>query len=91
MTIPTIHHIHDIPFSSDPPIVRSCSFPSAYVVVNTISEDSHLHVWGDGKGSFPYAEGQEPPERLRASSSPEVLIQEMDEAGVGGALIVQVS
>ncbi|CAM9162126.1 unnamed protein product [Pylaiella littoralis] len=51
--------------------------------------DSHLHVWGDGKGSFPYAEGQEPPERLRASSSPEVLIQEMDEAGVGGALIVQ--
>lgn len=54
-------------------------------------EDSHLHVWGDGKGSFPYAEGQEPPDRLRASSSPDVLIQEMDKAGVGGALIVQVS
>eukprot|EP00903_Cladosiphon_okamuranus_P019921 g18308.t1 len=51
--------------------------------------DSHLHVWGDGKGSFPYAPGQEPPERLRGSSGPEVLLQEMDKAGVGGALIVQ--
>lgn len=52
--------------------------------------DSHLHVWGDGKGSFPYASGQEPPERLRDSSGPDTLLQEMDKAGVGGALIVQV-
>lgn len=48
-------------------------------------------MWGDGKAPFPYAEGQEPPERLRESSSPEVLFREMDKAGVGGALIVQVS
>ncbi|CAM9893056.1 unnamed protein product [Laminaria digitata] len=52
--------------------------------------DSHLHVWGDGRAPFPYAEGQEPPERLRESSNPEVLCREMDKAGVGGALIVQV-
>ncbi|CAM9295878.1 unnamed protein product [Ascophyllum nodosum] len=51
--------------------------------------DSHLHVWGDGKAPFPYAEGQEPPERLQQSSGPDTLLVEMDKAGVGGALIVQ--
>lgn len=51
--------------------------------------DSHLHVWGDGKDPFPYAEGQAPPERLQLSSSPSVLLREMDNAGVAGALIVQ--
>lgn len=53
--------------------------------------DSHLHVWSDGKPPFPYAEGQEPPERLQSSSGPSVLLREMDTAGVGGALIVQVT
>lgn len=52
--------------------------------------DSHLHVWGDGSAPFPYAEGQEPPQRLRQSGTPETLLAEMDNAGVGGALIVQV-
>lgn len=52
--------------------------------------DSHLHVWGNGKTPFPYADGQEPPDRLRESSDPETLLEEMDKAGVGGALIVQV-
>ncbi|CAM9124319.1 unnamed protein product [Ectocarpus sp. 4 AP-2014] len=51
--------------------------------------DSHLHIWGEGKPPFPYASGQEPPERLRESCGPETLIQEMDDAGIGGALIVQ--
>lgn len=52
--------------------------------------DSHLHVWGDGKAPFPYAEGQDPPERLRSTSGPERLLEEMATAGVDGALIVQV-
>lgn len=52
--------------------------------------DSHLHVWGDGTAPYPYAAGKEPPERLRESSSAERLIGEMDNAGIGGALIVQV-
>lgn len=52
--------------------------------------DSHLHVWGDGTPPYPYAAGKEPPERLRESSSAERLIGEMDNAGIGGALIVQV-
>lgn len=60
------------------------------VPVLPFAPDSHLHVWGDGEPPFTYASGQEPPERLRASSSPETLIGEMDKAGVGGALIVQV-
>lgn len=47
-------------------------------------------MWGDGKDPFPYAEGQAPPERLQLTSSPSVLLQEMDKAGVGGALVVQV-
>lgn len=56
-----------------------------------LASDSHLHIWGEGKPPFPYASGQEPPERLRESCGPETLIQEMDDAGIGGALIVQVS
>lgn len=62
-------------------------FPPCLLVVTS---DSHLHVWGDGKDPFPYAEGQAPPERLQLTSSSSVLLQEMDNAGVGGALIVQV-
>ncbi|CAN0399553.1 unnamed protein product, partial [Ectocarpus sp. 13 AM-2016] len=54
-----------------------------------LASDSHLHIWGEGKPPFPYASGQEPPERLRKSCGPETLVQEMDDAGIGGALIVQ--
>lgn len=67
-------------------------FPQLHVLRLSIMcvADSHLHVWGDGKDPFSYAEGQDPPGRLQQSSGPETLLVEMDKAGVGGALIVQV-
>jgi len=65
--------------------------PQLHVLLSIMcAADSHLHVWGDGKDPFSYAEGQDPPERLQQSSGPETLLVEMDKAGVGGALIVQV-
>jgi len=70
---------------------ETVTFTSACLLFHSLFIlDSHLHVWGDGKGAFPYASGQEPPDRLRDSSGPDTLLQEMDKAGVGGALIVQV-
>jgi len=52
--------------------------------------DSHLHVWASSKEAaqqFPYA--QDPPESLRDRASTDVLLHEMKEAKVDGALIVQ--
>lgn len=73
-----------------PPRVNLCLVRDTHLVPALIFlSDSHLHVWGDGEAPFPYAEGQEPAERLRGSSNPGALIAEMDQAGVGGALIVQ--
>lgn len=51
--------------------------------------DSHLHVWADKSEaeSFPY--DQPPKEALQDVATPEALIDQMDNAGVNGALIVQ--
>ena len=54
--------------------------------------DSHLHVWAspdEASSAFPYAKGQEPPESLQDVASTAALIEQMDEHGVAGALIVQ--
>lgn len=54
--------------------------------------DSHLHVWAskqEAETGFPYAEGQEPPEALGSIASSSALLQQMDNSGVSGALIVQ--
>jgi len=51
--------------------------------------DSHLHVWANTKESaqFPYA--QDPPDSLKDQASTRALLNQMETAGVDGALIVQ--
>lgn len=54
--------------------------------------DSHLHVWASSAESreYPYASpDQTPPDALIDISSTSSLLQQMSEAGVDGALIVQ--
>ena len=55
--------------------------------------DSHLHVWANTDEStnlgFPYAQGQEPPESLRDKACKSALLQQMNDSGVDGSLIVQ--
>lgn len=65
----------------------STSKPRATKVI-----DSHLHVWAsrdEAAKSYPYAEGQEPPQNLADRASTLELLKQMDQAGVDGALIVQ--
>lgn len=65
----------------------STSKPPATKVI-----DSHLHVWAsrdEAAKSYPYAEGQEPPQNLADRASTSELLKQMDQAGVDGALIVQ--
>ncbi|KAH1200306.1 hypothetical protein GmHk_18G053457 [Glycine max] len=49
--------------------------------------DSHLHIWASPQeaSEFPYAPGQEPP----VPGNLHFLLQNMEEAGVDGVLIVQ--
>mmetsp|Transcript_26938 Transcript_26938/g.56400 ORF Transcript_26938/g.56400 Transcript_26938/m.56400 type:complete len:320 (+) Transcript_26938:96-1055(+) len=51
--------------------------------------DSHLHVWANQQESqtFPYT--QAPPEELQDRASTAELLQQMDQNGIDGALIVQ--
>jgi predicted TIM-barrel fold metal-dependent hydrolase len=52
--------------------------------------DAHLHVWAnsnEASSTFPYV--QEPPENLRDCACTSALLNQMKEAGVDGALIVQ--
>ena len=55
--------------------------------------DSHLHVWAtadESSSDFPYAgDDQTPPSQLQNEASPEKLLEQMNNAGVDGALIVQ--
>lgn len=53
--------------------------------------DSHLHVWANENESslFPYAADKKPPENLINISCTDVLLKNMEDAGVDGALIVQ--
>jgi len=74
-------------------------FSLAYLLVCQIPEaaafsmkiiDSHLHVWAsesEAESNFPY--DQPPPESLQNNATPEALLEQMDKAGVDGALIVQ--
>lgn len=48
--------------------------------------DSHLHVWSDDPGIYPFRDGQARP---AARGDAEYLLGLMDDAGVDGALIVQ--
>ena len=55
--------------------------------------DSHLHVWSNGANPYPYAQNNDnklntPPEELHKCQA-EHLINEQNEAGAAGALIVQ--
>ena len=50
--------------------------------------DSHLHIWASAEDTlFPY--DNPPPPILQNLSTPEALIERMNDAGVDGALIVQ--
>jgi len=49
--------------------------------------DSHIHVWGDGEGGFPY--DNPPPDALKPVCDAEKFIASALKAGVTGALIVQ--
>lgn len=52
--------------------------------------DAHLHVWANANEAvhgFPYS--QSPPPALQNEASADKLLQQMDENGVAGALIVQ--
>jgi predicted TIM-barrel fold metal-dependent hydrolase len=55
--------------------------------------DSHLHVWANEAeakaSSYPYAEGQTPPDSLINAASVKSLLTQMELANVDGALIVQ--
>jgi len=53
--------------------------------------DSHLHVWASSAESatYPYETNQTPPDSLIDTSSTSSLLQQMTDAGVDGALIVQ--
>lgn len=55
--------------------------------------DSHLHVWAtaeEASSNFPYSgPDQVPPPNLQNVASPEALLEQMNDAGVDGALIVQ--
>ncbi|KAL7543091.1 hypothetical protein ACHAXR_012412 [Thalassiosira sp. AJA248-18] len=55
--------------------------------------DSHLHVWAtadEASSKFPYdSPDQTPPSQLQNVASPAALLEQMNEAGVDGALIVQ--
>jgi len=53
--------------------------------------DSHLHVWASSAESttYPYVPNQTPPDPLLDTSSTSSLLQQMSQAGVDGALIVQ--
>jgi predicted TIM-barrel fold metal-dependent hydrolase len=53
--------------------------------------DSHLHVWAstDETKTFPFADGQNPPDALKDIGSTIALLDRMDAANVVGALIVQ--
>mgnify|MGYP000036799982 CR=1 FL=1 len=64
---------------------------SMSVAANVI--DSHLHVWAtadEASDKFPYASPEQtPPPQLQNVASPEALLDQMNKAGVDGALIVQ--
>ena len=68
-------------------VVMTSSTSNAFSVI-----DSHLHVWAtadESKSNFPYSEDQTPQSQLQNEASPEKLLEQMDKAGVDGALIVQ--
>ena len=52
--------------------------------------DAHVHIWGTGEATFPYAAGAPlPPAGMQASSDAAALLHQLDCTGVAGALIVQ--
>lgn len=68
----------------------SLTFTSAMSLSKPKIIDSHLHVWASSDEvvtKFPYF--QDPPENLKDRASTLNLLQEMEAAGVDGALIVQ--
>jgi predicted TIM-barrel fold metal-dependent hydrolase len=51
--------------------------------------DTHMHVWSDGKGRFPYAHPYRPGEVPKAAGTVEMLLDDMDQNGVTHAILVQ--
>ena len=61
-------------------------------MTNKLVIDSHLHIWAnsvEASRGFPFADGQDPPESLAESASASRLLQQMQDGGIDGALIVQ--
>jgi predicted TIM-barrel fold metal-dependent hydrolase len=51
--------------------------------------DTHMHVWSDGKGRFPYAHPYNPGEKPKSAGSVAMLLDDMDRHGVSHAILVQ--
>jgi predicted TIM-barrel fold metal-dependent hydrolase len=51
--------------------------------------DTHVHVWSDGKGRFPYAHPYKPGDVPKAAGTVEMLLADMDRHGVSHAVLVQ--
>lgn len=69
----------------------AASFHTSTTALQMKTIDSHLHVWASSAESatYPYEPGQTPPDPLLDTSSTSSLLDQMSQAGVDGALIVQ--
>ena len=78
-----------------PPSIGSHHYPSDKTSTSTTLKmkiiDSHLHVWASAAESatYPYAPNQTPPDSVIDISCTSSLLEQMSQAGVDGALIVQ--
>ena len=51
--------------------------------------DTHMHVWSDGKGRFPFAHPYKPGDVPKAAGTVGMLLEDMDRNGVTHAVLVQ--
>jgi len=52
--------------------------------------DSHVHIWGDGNGEYPFASSAPlPPSGMTTTSNVDALLSQMEHTGVRGALVIQ--
>ncbi|XP_020231962.1 uncharacterized protein LOC109812413 [Cajanus cajan] len=67
--------------------IHNLAFPCNQTLSTSKVVDSHLHIWASPQeaGEFPYAPGHKP----TLQGNIDFLLQNMEEAGVDGALIVQ--
>jgi predicted TIM-barrel fold metal-dependent hydrolase len=88
VVLSVISHSHSFQPSSS---LHSKASTAIDTELNMKTIDSHLHVWANAKESkdYPYAPEQTPPPQIIDVASTDALLQQMSEAGVDGALIVQ--